>query len=236
MRRHRITVGTGILAAALSLAACGTTPPPGIATPSASGSPTSVSAPPTPTPAVTPSASPTPTPTPSRTPTRTPTASPTPSKPSATGFQLSGTGLGGMKWGATADEVEALLNAEFGAPSEVYVGLDCELNPSSPWSRTLSYGALGVHFVANGTSRNAAKFLRSWSLGLEGDIDPRLRIANNLPTFASFADLTKKYPEGTLEDSPFADGTQIFTHPNGIRYIGEQIPDVMQAGELGSCD
>lgn len=239
MRRHGTLMIAVTLAAAVSLVGCATTPPTPTALPpsetSSSPTPTLSTASPAPTPTATPTPTLTPTVTPTPTPTPTPTKTPS-SKPSKSELLLTGAGLGGFKFGAKEAAVEAMLNGVIGKPDSVYSGAQCELDSGSPWARALSYGGLSVLFVADVKSKTAPRYLRSWSLGLEGNVSNAVKLQDDLPTDLSFAQLKKKYPKGTLEDSGLGDGTQIFTHPDGIRYLGLEYPDLVQGGEIAICE
>lgn len=149
---------------------------------------------------------------------------------------LRGDGIGSQKFGAKEATVEKALNAQLGEPDESVQGILCELNASSPWQRTLIYDGLSVLFVADSASRKAPRTLNGWALGLEGSRPAVLQIQDDIPLNLSFAELKKRYPKGTLEDTGLGDDSQIFTLPNGIRFLGVEFPDLVMAGEVHYCE
>ena len=226
--RRKVTprVAAAVAAATtLLLASCATQPPaPSVPTPTPTPSPSA-----TPTP--TPSETPTPTPTPSETPTPTPSATPT----KAGAVVLRGDGIAGQKFGAKEAAAEKAISARLGKPDEAVEGILCELDSSSPWQRTLIYDGLSVLFVASSASKSAPRTLNGWALGLEGSRPP-IELQDDVPLNLSFAELAKKYPKGTLEDTGLGDGSESFTLPNGIRFLGVEFPDLVMAGEVHYCE
>lgn len=218
--------------AALLLAGCGQTAP-SVAVPS----PPAVTETPT-TPTVspvspTPSVSTSPSPSPSVTPTATPTPSSSPTK--AKGLMLTGTGVAGHKFGTSEAKVEKTLASALGEPGESVQGILCELDSGSPWHRSVIYGGLSVVFTAKSTKKSAPRTLDSWSLSLE-DRRPQVQIEDDIPLNLSFKQLKAKYPKGKLVDTGLGDGSEIFTLPNGIRFVGVDVPDMVMAGEVHYCE
>lgn len=227
MRRNlKAGLATVVATAALVLSSCATQPPAPPITPS-----------PTPTPSLTPTPTPTPTPTVSvtPTPTPTPTATPTAKPTKASELVLAGTGIAGHKFGAAEAKVEKTLTSTMGKADEAVEGILCELNASSPWQRTLIYDGLSVLFTAKSDSKSAPRSLNGWALGLEGS-RPSIRMQDDVPLNLSFAELKKKYPKGSLEETNLGDGSQIFTLPNGVRFLGVEYPDLVMAGEVHYCE
>lgn len=249
MRRLNGSVLVAGAVAALLLAGCGQTPPPVVPpeppAPS-SAAPTTTSPTPSPSDSLTPSESLTPSVSPSGTaspttssPSATPTASASPT-PSATptktsGFVLAGNGVGGHKFGTAEAKVEKALASALGEPDESVQGILCELNSASPWQRTLIYDGLAVVFTAKSAKKSAARTLNSWSLSLDGK-RPKVQIEDDIPLNLSFKDLKAKYPKGKLQDTGLGDGSEIFTLPNGIRFVGVKVPDMVMAGEMHYCE
>jgi len=226
MRRNlNAGLAAAVAAAALVLGSCATQPP----------APTASESAPTPSPTPTPSLSATPTPTPSETATPSVSATPTPSPTKAGAVLLAGNGIAGQEFGTAEATVEKRLAATLGKPDESIEGILCELNPSSPWQRTVIYDGLSVLFVANSSAESAPRTLNGWALGLEGS-RPAVQMEDDVPLNLSFAQLVKKYPKGTLEETGLGDGSQIFTLPNGIRFLGVDVPDLVMGGEVHYCE
>lgn len=254
MRRFNGSVFVVGTAAALLLTGCGqTTPtvvaptPPSVtqtATPTATTTPTTTTPTPSATmPTLSPTVSPTPpapespTPAPSVTVTSTPSATPTPS-PSPTkakGLLLAGNGVGGHKFGTAEAKVEKTLNSTLGEPEDSVQGILCELDSSSPWHRAILYDGLAVVFTAKSAKKSAPRTLNRWSLSLDGK-RPDVRLEDDIPLNLSFKQLKAKYPKGKLSDTGLGDDSEIFTLPNGIRFVGVDVPDMVMAGELHYCE
>lgn len=163
-----------------------------------------------------------------------PTASSTTSSPVE--ILLSGTGIGEFGFGDAEAEAEAGLGEVLGQPDDEFTGVLCELDSGSPWSRTLTYGALSVVFAAESKSKTAARTMISWSFRVEGPVEAPLAVQDDLPFEASFEELVTAFPGGTIEDTGLGDGSEIFTAPNGIRLIGSGSPELAQSGELLFCE
>lgn len=238
MRRCNGSMLVAGTAAALLLAGCGQTAPT-VAVPNppsvseSAPAPTASSLTPTSSPTPSVSASPTPSPSPTTTATATPTPSPSPTK--AKGLVLAGTGVAGHKFGTAEAKVEKTLASALGEPDESVQGILCELDSGSPWHRSIIYDGLAVVFTAKSAKKSAPRTLDSWSLSLEGKL-PEVRIEDDIPLDLSFKQLKAKYPKGKLVDSGLGDGSEIFTLPNGIRFVGMDVPDMVMAGELHYCE
>ena len=219
MRTRRLLV----LPSMLLLAACAVVNPAAPATPSA--------------PLAT--ASGTPTPSVTATPTQTVTsASPsvTPSQDTAAKLVLRGDGLGTFDFGAKQAPVAELLSDQLGDPDEASQGILCELDDSSPWAETQSYGGLWVQFVAKDKQKSSPRTLAAWGFALAEDFASPLQMADEVPLALNFKELKAKYPKGKLEDIGFGDGSAMFTLPNKMRFIGVDEPDTVQAGQLTFCE
>lgn len=196
-----------------------------------------------PTPAVTPTAAVT---TPTVTPTATmstsapSTATPSPTPSADTSVVLAGNGLAGYRFGAPEETVEAVVRERLGDPVEVSEGVACELNTSSPWSRTLSYGGLWVQFLAKSPSKSAPRTLQAWGfmLAQKKKFAPPLKMADDVPLNLTFAQLKAKYPKGKLTSEPLGEEpVKIFTLPSKVRFIGyERHPDMVSAGVITFCE
>lgn len=188
-----------------------------------------------------PGGSPTPTSSESATPTASPTdavsATPTPSPTTTTakGLVLAGSGVGGHEFGAAEAEVVETLASALGNPDESVQGVLCELDSGSPWQRSVIYDGLSVMFTAKSAKKSAARTLNSWSLSLDGGV-PKFQLEDDIPLDLSFKQLKAKYPKGKLTDTGLGDDSQIFTLPNGIRFVGVDVPDMVMAGELHYCE
>lgn len=235
MRRWNATI-VAAAAAAVVLTGCGQlaptvdppTPPSG--TESASPSPSATGSG-TPTVSVTPSSSTSPSATPTAS--QTPTASASPSK--GAGLVLSGKGVGSHKFGAAEAAVEKTLDSALGEPDESIQGASCELAGDSPWQRTVIYDSLAVMFTAKSSKKSAPRTLNSWSLTLGGKL-PKVQLEDGIPLDLSFKELKAKYPKGKLTDTGLGDGSEVFTLPNGIRFVGVESPDMVMGGELNFCE
>jgi hypothetical protein len=172
--------------------------------------------------AVTPSASPT-------------SASPTPT-PSAVQVVLGGDGIGELAFGTAEADATAELTTALGAPEETTEGRLCELDTGSPWSRSLHWGGLTVVFAGTKKAKTAPRTLLAWTARVEDGLEPPLALQDDLPLDLSMAELDAAYPEGDLVETGLGDGSQIFTAPNGIRFIGIGTPDTIQGGELLVCE
>lgn len=241
MRRLNVSLLVAVTAASLLLGGCGQTKPT-VAPPPSPGETATVPEQ-TPTISVGPSqpASPTPvvseTPAPSvtATPTATPTSSPTSAPPQAKGLVLSGSGIGGNKFGTAEAKVEKAIAAVLGEPDDSAQGVLCELDSSSPWHRSVFYDGLVVLFTAETGSKTAPRTLNSWSMSVK-DVPKKVTIEDGIPLNLTFKELKAKYPKGKLEDTGLGDGSQIFTLPSGLRFVGEKKPDLVMAGELHYCE
>ena len=49
-------------------------------------------------------------------------------------------------------------------------------------------------------------------------------------------ELAAAFPEGELTETGLGDGSQVFSAPNGLRFVGIGTPDQVQAGELLVCE
>ena len=236
MRLENRSVLAALVAAAFALTACGqTAPTPGVPAPSSTVTPTtspspSVSVTPTPTVSPTPDVSASPTSSASQTP--TPSVSPTKAK----GLVLAGNGVGGHKFGTAEAKVEKTLDTALGEPDESVQGILCELDSGSPWHRSLHYDGLSVVFTAKSAKKSAPRTLSSWSLSLGGKLPKGVAIVDDVPLNLSFKQLKAKYPKGKLVDTGLGDGSEIFTLPNGLRFVGVEVPDMVMAGDLGYCE
>jgi len=148
---------------------------------------------------------------------------------------LSGKGLGGHKFGTSEAKVEKTLDSKLGEPDESIQGVMCEFDSASPWQRSLIYDGLSVLFTAKSTKKSAPRTLNGWSLALDGS-KPKFQLEDDVPLNLSFKQLKKKYPKGKLADTGLGDGSEMFTLPNGIRFIGVEVPDMVSAGELHFCE
>ncbi len=226
-----------VAATALALSGCGQVAPtlappaPPSGTPTVTPTQTATTSP-TPTISMTPTTNPSPTV--SSSPSATPTASPTQTQP-AKGVLLSGNGVGGHKFGTAEAKVEKALAKALGEPDESVQGILCELDSSSPWQRSVIYRGLAVVFTANSAKKSAPRTLNNWSLSLGGKL-PDVQLEDGIPLDLSFKQLKAKYPKGKLTDSGLGDGSEIFTLPNGIRFVGVEVPDMVMAGELHYCE
>ena len=151
---------------------------------------------------------------------------------------LAGSGVAGKRFGTAEEEVVTVLHDRLGEPGETFEGVLCELNPDSPWARTLSYGGLWVQFTAKDQSKSSPRSLDAWGFILEQPFESPLEMADGVPLTLSFAELKAKYPAGKLETLPLGeDETRIFTLPSGIRFLGtESKPDMVSAGTMALCD
>ena len=234
MRRFNGSVLVAGGAARLLLSACGQ-PPPTIASPTPPPDTQTATATPTPTPSATDSPSPTPSESPTVSASPTVTATPSSSPTKATGLVLAGDGVGGHKFGTAEAKVEKTLASALGEPDESVQGILCQLDPGSPWERTVIHGGLAVVFTATSAKKSAPRTLNNWSLALEGKL-PKIQIEDDIPLNLNFKQLKAKYPKGKLADTGLGDGSQIFTLPNGIRFVGVDTPDMVMAGELHYCE
>lgn len=218
MSRYRLLA---LLAPALgfALTACATTPP---GTPSVT--------PTTPTPSAT-SLTQTPTPT-SLTPT------PTATQDEGANLVLAGTGLGGFKFGTKESAVVELLTDQLGDPDESSSGILCELDDSSPWAQTVTYGGLWVQYQAKDQSKKSPRTLGAWGFQLSQQFGEPLQLADGVLVNLTFKQLKAKYPSGKLENLNLGegDGTRMFTLPNKIRFIGVSKPEVVTAGTMSICE
>ena len=211
----------------LALAACATTPPvPPVASVPVSPSPSSRSAVPSATPTVTPSS----------TPTATATPTPTPTEDQGANLVLRGDGLGPYDFGAKQQPVLELLVDQLGEPDESYQGILCELDDTSPWAQTNSYGGLWVQFNAKDRSKKSARTLAAWGFQLSKKFAEPLELADDVPLNLSFAQLKAKYPKGKLQDLGLGDGTKSFLLPNKMRFVGAGKPATVQAGHFSLCE
>jgi len=222
MIRPRLLV---LLAPALGVAltACAITPP--VATPtSATPIPTVSSMTPTPTPTPTPSAT---------------SASPTPTpSPTASRVELRGDGIGAFGFGAKQVDVRDALSAQLGEPDQSTQGILCELDDSSPWAQTVSYGGLWVLYTAKDQSKKSPRNLAAWGFSLREKFVAPLAMQDAVPLNLGFGQLKAKYPKGKLENLMLGegDGSRMFTLPNKLRFIGAGKPDMVSAGKLGICE
>ncbi len=216
MRRRALTVlFFGLLGP--GLAACATTPP--LASPSPSVTPSPV----VPTVSAT-SATPTPTPT------VTPTAD-------SVRLVLRGDGLGTYSFGAKQADVTAVLEEALGKPEESSQGIRCELDDSSPWAQTVSWGTFWVEYDAKDTSKKSPRTLAAWGATAGSTLPAPLALQDGVPLTLTFSQLKAKYPAGKLEDLGLGDGSKRFTLPNKIFFVGAgNKPLHVQAGVFGICE
>lgn len=206
----------------VALAACATTPPTVPAQ--------------TATPGVTATA--TPPPTPSATPSTTPGTGPSTPAPDEGTLVLRGNGIGDYSFGAKQADVNAVLEDQLGEPEESTQGIGCELDPSSPWGQTVSWGNFWVQYNAKDRSRKAPRTLSAWGFLLEGaELPEPLSLADDVPLDATFAELKAAYPKGRTEDFGLGDGSKRFILPNKIFFVGAgERPMHVQAGAFGLCE
>lgn len=216
MRRRALTVlFVGLLAP--GLAACATTAPVASPSPSVTPSPvvptvTATSATPTPTPTVTPTAD-------------------------SARLVLRGDGLGTYSFGAKQSDVTAVLEDALGEPEESSQGIRCELDDSSPWAQTVSWGNFWVEYDAKDTSKKSPRTLAAWGVTAGSTLPAALAVQDGVPLTLTFSQLKAKYPAGTLEDLGLGDGSKRFTLPNKIFFVGAgNKPTHVQAGVFGICE
>lgn len=204
----------------LVLSACGTTQP---------GAPVT-----SPTPVPTPSVSSV---TPSATP-ATPSATPssTPSDDEGANLVLRGDGLAEFKFGAKQLAVMELLEDQLGEPDESAQGILCQLDDSSPWAQTITYGGLWVQFEAKDQKKSSPRTLGAWGFQLSETFAEPLELADGVPLNLDFKQLKAKYPKGKLEDLGLGDGSRMFTLPNKLRFVGAGKPDMVSAGSFSVCE
>lgn len=148
---------------------------------------------------------------------------------------LSGHGVGSHKFGTAEAKVEKTLDKALGEPDESIQGVSCDFDSGSPWQRTVIYDGLAVMFTAKTAKKSAPRTLNSWSLTLGGKL-PKVQLEDNIPLDLSFKQLKAKYPKGKLTDTGLGDGSEVFTLPNGIRFVGVEQPDMVTGGELHFCE
>lgn len=192
---------------------------------------------------------------PATSPTASVTASPTasatsptaaPSSPSVTASAttdvgadliLRADGLASFDFGAAQAGVAELLSDQLGAPDETTQGIVCELDDSSPWGETVSYGGLWVQYQADDRKKSSQRHLAAWGFTLSEELISPLRIEDDLPLTLSYAELKSAYPKGKLEDLGFGDGQKMFTLPNKLRFVGgTKKPETLQAGSFAICE
>ena len=159
-----------------------------------------------------------------------------PSQAPAASLVLRGDGLGTFNFGSNQAPVAELLSDQLGAPDETSQGILCELDDSSPWAETRTFGGLWVQFVAADTHKSSPRTLAAWGFQLSEEFAAPLQLADDVPLTLSFKELKAKYPKGKLEDIGFGDGSKMFTLPNQMRFIGAGKPEMVQAGELSFCE
>jgi hypothetical protein len=236
MRRLNGSVLVAGISATLLLTGCGQTTPT-IAAPTPPSATATGTTPATTAPTVSPTTAPTPSDpaSPTASPSVTATPTPTPSPTKAKGLVLSGSGVGGHKFGTAEAKVEKTLESALGEPDESVQGILCELDSGSPWQRSVIYEGFAVVFTAKSAKKSAPRTLNSWSLSLDGTL-PKVQLEDDIPLNLSFKQLKAKYPKGKLADTGLGDGSEIFTLPNGIRFVGVEVPDMVMAGELHYCE
>jgi hypothetical protein len=203
----------------VGLAACGTTPPVAPVT-SPVPSPTLSSVAPTPTPTAT-----------------TPSASPTPTSTEGAALVLRGDGLGAYSFGAKQADVTALLEDQLGEPEESAQGVGCELDDSSPWTQTVSWGSFWVEYHGKDSSKKSPRTLAAWGANTDAELPEPLVLADDVPLGLTFAQLKAKYPKGKTQDLGLGDGSKRFVLPNKIFFVGSgNQPDRVQAGAFSTCE
>ncbi|HRA74635.1 MAG TPA: hypothetical protein PLE12_00200 [Propionicimonas sp.] len=165
----------------------------------------------------------------------TPTFTPSPT-PTAVSVVLGGEGIGELSFGTAEAEAVEHLTAALGEPAETTEGRLCELDSGSPWSRALHWDGVTVVFAGTKKAKSAPRSLLAWTARIEDGLQPPLALQDDLPLDLSMKELDAAYPEGDLEETGLGDGSQIFTAPNGIRFIGIGTPDTIQGGELLVCE
>ncbi|MGC3994892.1 MAG: hypothetical protein QM779_12390 [Propionicimonas sp.] len=206
----------------LGLVGCAATPP---ATTPGSSSPSPVVT----TASATPSLTATPTPTP------TTSASSTPAEQDD--IQLRGDGIGAYAFGAKEVDVTALLEATLGDADESNQGIKCELDESSPWARTVSWGTFWVEYDAKDGSKKSPRTLAAWGVSEGATLAEGMSVQDDVPLDLTFSELKAKYPEGKTKDLGLGDGSKRFILPNKIFFVGAgNKPDHMQAGAFSTCE
>ncbi|MFT4110726.1 hypothetical protein [Propionicimonas sp.] len=202
------------------LAGCATTPP---QTGTASPSPVVTTAPASPSPSVT------------ATPTPTTSASTTPA--AQTDIELRGDGIGAYAFGAKEVDVTTLLEATLGEADESSQGIRCELDDSSPWARTVSWGDFWVEYDAKDASRKSPRTLAAWGVSAGSTLAAGVSVQDDVPLDLTFGQLKATYPEGKTKDLGLGDGSKRFILPNRIFFVGSgNRPDHMQAGAFSICE
>jgi hypothetical protein len=200
---------------ALGLAACAITPPVSTSTPVS----TAEATPPTPTtsPATSTTASSTTTP--------------------AAGLELRGDGLGAFPFGTKQSDVTALLEQQLGEPEESTQGIRCELDESSPWSQTVSWGDFWVRYDAKDGKKASPRTLASWGIATSAELGEGMSVQDDVPLTLSFAQLKAAYPTGRTENLGLGDGSKRFILPNDLFFVGAGTrPDHLEAGSFGVCE
>lgn len=204
---------------ALGLSACATTSPVTPATASAT-----VSASPAPS-------SVTPSPSPSDTPTATPSDDP------GADLELRGDGLGAYSFGAKQADVTQLLEDQLGDPQESSQGIGCELDDSSPWTQTVSWGSFWVQYNAKDRSKKSPRTLAAWGVEVSKPLETPLVMQDDVPLDLTFSQLKAAYPKGKTEDFGLGDGSKRFILPNKIFFVGSgNKPLRAQAGAFSLCE
>jgi len=175
------------------------------------------------------------TPSPSLTPATTPgmTVAPPTVSPQLAPMVLGGSSIGDVKFGAAERDAVAVFAAHLGQPDDVFKGFACELDPTSPYSATYTYGALSILFLAKDRKSGSARTLKGWTYALDQGLTDALTLEGGLPADPTFDQLTQAYPKGKLTTDEL--GT-VFTLPNGMRFMGDQEPDFVAAGPLIYCE
>ncbi|MDR1767497.1 MAG: hypothetical protein LBR32_03540 [Propionibacteriaceae bacterium] len=163
-----------------------------------------------------------------------PSASPTPLEP----IILAGDSVAGLPFKKTAeDDVAKLLTAELGPADDDYSGPFCELDPDTPYSRTLTYGGLSVLFLAKDDKSDSERYLNGWSFNLEENMVEPITLAEGLTTSLSFQELAAKFPKGKLEHNDLiGDEGYTFTTPGGIKLNGNGSVEWISAGFDSMCE
>lgn len=175
------------------------------------------------------------TPGPSVTPPTTPgeTVAPPTVSPQPEPMVLGASSVGDVKFGAAEKDAVATFAAHLGQPDDVFKGFACELDSSSPYSATYTYGALSVIFLAKDRKSTSARTLAGWTYALDQGLTDALTLEGGLPADPTFDQLRQTYPKGKLTTDEF--GT-MFQMPNGIRFMGDQEPDFVAAGPIIYCE
>lgn len=149
---------------------------------------------------------------------------------------LAGGGLGGLPIGSAQLEVSKILSKDLGKLSSVSKGRACDLDPSSPWTETLSFGDFWVQFNASDTKKSSPRTLAAWGFQLNSALPAPLVIEDDVPLDLTFAQLKAKYPQAKYLKLGLEDGTKALQLPNKLIFLGASKPEVVRAGEITLCE